>query len=176
MEFLDTLLRRNGEFAEDGFDAGLRMMPTSRSLIVGCVDPRVDPAILFKLAPGEAAVYRNVGGRVNPATLETIALLRTVVEAIGGKIGPGSNLVVLHHTDCGINHCLRRAPELLATHLGVAPEGLDTREVTDPYRSVTIDVEILRSHPEVVSGYTVSGLVYDVATGRVATVVPPTLL
>lgn len=62
MDYIDTLIRRSAEFAEDGFDPGLRMMPTSKSLIIGCVDPRVDPMDIFKLAPREAAIFRNVGG------------------------------------------------------------------------------------------------------------------
>jgi carbonic anhydrase len=88
MEYLETLLRRNTEFASHGYSPNLRMMPTSKSLIIGCVDPRVDPVNIFKLEPGEAAVFRNVGGRVNPALLETIALLRAVTKAVGETLAP----------------------------------------------------------------------------------------
>ena len=77
MDFLDTLLRRNKEFANDGFNPNLRMIASSKSLIIGCVDPRVDPMDIFKLQPGEAAVFRNIGGRVNPALMETLAIFRT---------------------------------------------------------------------------------------------------
>lgn len=174
MELLETLLRRNKEFASHGFNPGLRMMPTSKSLIVGCVDPRVDPMDVFKLEPGEAGIYRNVGGRATPAFLETVQLLRTVTQAAGGKIGPGSNIVVLHHTDCGIKHCYHGAQDLLAKHMGVGPEELYTKAVADPYQSVAIDVAAMQANPSVFGGYTVLGLVYDVATGEVATVVPPT--
>jgi hypothetical protein len=52
MTYVDTLLRRNDEFAGDGFNPNLRMMPSSKSLIIGCVDPRVDPANIFKLERG----------------------------------------------------------------------------------------------------------------------------
>jgi carbonic anhydrase len=175
MEYLDTLLRRNTEFASHGYNPNLRMMPTSKSLIIGCVDPRVDPVNIFKLEPGEAAVFRNVGGRVNPALFETIALLRVVTKAVGGDIGPGSNLIVLHHTDCGINHCYRHAPELLAQHMGVALEQLDTLAITDPRKSVALDVAALKANPQISGGRTVSGVVYDVATGKVETIVPPML-
>lgn len=175
MDFLDALLHRNAEFASDGFNPNLRMMPTSKSLIISCVDPRVDPMNIFKLEPGEAAVFRNVGGRVNTALLETIGLLREVTKAVGGNIGPGSNLIVLHHTDCGINHCYRNAPVLLAQHMGVALEQLDTLAITDPYKSVALDVAALQANPHISGGYTMSGLVYDVATGKVETVVSPML-
>jgi carbonic anhydrase len=173
MTFLDTLFERNQDFAHNGFNADLKMMPSAKTLIIGCVDPRVDPMDIFKLQPGEAAILRNVGGRVTPDTLETLAILREVTHGAGGKIGPGSNLIVLHHTDCGIKHCYHRAPGMLAEHVGVAEEELDTLEITDPYKAVAIDVAALAASPQVPAGYTISGLVYDVATGKVEMVVPP---
>ncbi|WP_425343349.1 carbonic anhydrase [Pseudofrankia saprophytica] len=35
-------------------------------MVVGCVDPRVDPTHVLGLEQGEAAVIRNVGGRITP--------------------------------------------------------------------------------------------------------------
>jgi carbonic anhydrase len=35
-------------------------------MVVGCVDPRVDPAHVLGLSNGEAAIIRNVGGRITP--------------------------------------------------------------------------------------------------------------
>jgi len=101
----ESLLRRNAEYADYGFVPGLKMMPAGRTLILGCVDPRVDPMDIFKLAPGEAAVIRNVGGRVNPALVETLGLLRVVSQSVGANLGAATNLVLLQHTDCGIKHC-----------------------------------------------------------------------
>lgn len=174
MKTLETLLQRNQEFAADGFNAALKMMPSANTLIVSCVDPRVDPMDIFKLKPGEAAVIRNVGGRVTPALVETLGILGTVAKAAGGT--PGLNLMVLHHTDCGINHAHRHGPELLARHMGVAPNALDAKAVTDPYQAVALDVAALKANPNLPAAHIVSGLVYDVATGKVETVVPPTRL
>ncbi|WP_322044294.1 carbonic anhydrase [Paraburkholderia sp. J67] len=173
MDYIDTLMRRNVEFAGNGFNPGLRMMPTSRSLIIGCLDPRVDPVDIFKLAPGEVGIFRNVGGRVNPAVFETLRILRTVALAAGGDIGPDWNLVVLHHTDCGIKRCYCHEPQILAHHMGVTLAELDSLEINDPYKAVALDVAALRSSADVFGGYTISGLVYDVATGKVEIVVPP---
>ncbi len=131
---------------------------------------------IFKLTPGEAAIFRNVGGRVTPAVSETLQLLRTVKHAAGGNSGPDSNLIVLHHTDCGIKHCYCHEPKLLAKHMGVTTDELDTLEINDPYKAVALDVAALRASPDVSGGYTVSGLVYDVATGKVEVVVPPSRL
>jgi carbonic anhydrase len=173
----ESLLRRNREYAGDGFVADLKMLPAGKTLIIGCVDPRVDPMDIFKLKPGEAAVFRNVGGRVNPALLETMGLLRAVSKGEGGNPGIDSNLIVLHHTDCGIKHCYHHAPGLLSTHLGVATDALDdVLAVNDPYAAVALDVAALKANPQLPAGYLVSGLVYDVATGLVETVVPPSRL
>ncbi|WP_321948026.1 carbonic anhydrase [Paraburkholderia sp. J10-1] len=176
MDYIDTLMRRNAEFAGEGFNPSLRMMPTSKSLIIGCVDPRVDPMDIFKLAPGEAAIFRNVGGRVNPSVVETLRILRTVTLAAGGNIGPDSNLIVLHHTDCGIKRCYCHEPRLLAEHMGVTAAELDTLEINDPYKAVALDVAALRANADVPGGYAVSGLVYDVATGKIEIGVPSSRL
>jgi len=77
------------------------------------VDPRVDPVDVFGVEAGEAAIIRNVGGRVTPSTIDTLAMLRQVTRAAGGDLAAGWNLVVLHHTDCGITR-LGGAPKLLA--------------------------------------------------------------
>jgi carbonic anhydrase len=176
MDFLDTLTARNADFAGNGFSADLKMLPSAKTMVIGCVDPRVDPMDILKLKPGEAAVIRNVGGRINPALLETLALLRTVSKAAGQEVGVGWNLIVLHHTDCGIVGCYRHAPGLLARYMGVPPDSLDGLAVTDPYQAVAIDVAALKANPLLPGGFTVSGLVYDVANGRIQTVVAPTLL
>ncbi|MGF7132338.1 carbonic anhydrase [Paraburkholderia sp. EB58] len=176
MDFLETLASRNAEFAQSGFSADLKMMPSRKTMIIGCVDPRVDPMDVLKLAPGETAVIRNVGGRVNPSLLETMALLGAVSRAAGQPVGDGWNLVLLQHTDCGINGCYHHAPKLLSKYMGVAEDKLDDLAITDPYKAVAIDVEALRANPNLPGGFTVTGLVYDVKTGRIETVVPPVTL
>lgn len=92
-----------------------------------------------------------------------MAMLRIVAKANGGEIGQGWNLIGLHHTDCGIT-CLAHSPELLAKHFA------------DPHKAVAVDVAALKANPLLPGGFLVSGLVYDVATGRIELVVPPALL
>jgi carbonic anhydrase len=173
MNVINTLTQRNEAFANSRFSAGLKIMPSLKTMIIGCVDPRVDPFDIF--APGEAAVIRNVGGRITPATLQTMAMLRIVAKASGGEIGPGWNLIVLHHTDCGIN-CLVHSPELLSKYFGVIPAELDAMAITDPHKAVAVDVAALKANPLLPGGFLVTGLVYDVTTGRVEILVPPALL
>jgi len=172
MDFLQTLIERNVVFAQNDFAADLKIIPSQKTLILGCVDPRVDPMDVLKLVPGEAAVIRNVGGRVNPALFETMAILGTVSKVGGAAVGQGWNLIVLHHTECGISGCYHHAPELLAKHMGVATDELAALEIDDPYKAVAIDVAALKANPNLPGAFTVTGLVYDVTTGLIETVVP----
>lgn len=169
------LTQRNATFATDGFDQRLTINPRGNMMVVGCVDPRVDPAHVLGLANGEAAVIRNVGGRITPSTLRTMAMLGKVGQANADTHVPGTwNLVILHHTDCGMTD-LVSYPDLLAAYFEISEDELAAKSVADPLGSVRVDVETIldRIHG---SDFLVSGLVYDVATGRLDVVVSPTPL
>jgi carbonic anhydrase len=166
---IDTpeLVQRNAAFAASGAFKGLPF-PTHPPLrVIGCVDSRVEPSDVLGLKLGEAVVMRNVGGRVTPEALRSWALL--------GRLGAGpsplgGHLAVLQHTDCGIRR-LARYPEQLAALFEIPVADLAGKAVDDPYASVRIDVDIARRRlPDLL----VSGLVYDVDTGRIEVVVPAT--
>ncbi len=171
MTTLDTLIERNQDFAAHHFLKDLSMMPTLRTMIIGCVDPRVDPAHLLGLKLGEAVVVRNVGGRVTPATLQTMGMLGGIAQRGGGP-PTGFHLVVLQHTQCGIAH-LEGQPDMLASYFGIGKEGLLAKAVTDPHAAVAVDVATLKAIPALPDNWLVSGLIYDVTTGLVEVVVPP---
>ena len=86
MDTLDRLAAGNARFARRDFDPALRMMPSAAVLVIGCVDPRVDPSHVFGMDLGESAVLRNIGGRVTPGMLEQLALLRTLAQATTGDL------------------------------------------------------------------------------------------
>jgi carbonic anhydrase len=176
MDFLSTISDRNAEFAHNGFSADLKIIPKTKTIIVGCLDPRVDPMDILGLEPGEAAIIRNLGGRINPTLVETMVLLPAVAKAAGQNMGPGWNLVILHHTDCGIIGCYKHAPDLLAKHLGVTRPQLECMEVTDPYKAVAMDVAAWKASADIPGEFMVSGVVYDVSSGQIHIVVPPTQL
>jgi carbonic anhydrase len=169
------LAERNAAFAADGFDADLKINPRGNMMVVGCVDPRVDPGHVLGLANGEAAIIRNVGGRITPATLRTMAMLSKVGQANADTRVPGTwNLVILHHTDCGMTD-LAAFPDLLAGYFETTVDGLEAKAVSDPIGSVRADVDVIMQTLHA-PDFLVSGLVYDVDTGRVDVAVPPTPL
>ena len=175
MTTIDTLCTRNKDFAASSHPAGLAMMPAMKTMVIGCADPRVDPELIFGLELGDAAVIRNVGGRVTPATLQTMAMLRMVGQAENAAPGAGWNLLVLHHTDCGITR-LAQYPDMLTSYFGVEASDLPRLGLSDPWASVAADVAALKANPFLPAEFLVSGLVYDVDTGLVDVAVAPTLL
>ena len=175
MTDVGDLVERNAAFASDGFAADLTISPRGNMMVVCCVDPRVDPGHVLGLRNGEAAVIRNVGGRITPETLRTMAMLSKVGQANADTRVPGTwNLVILHHTDCGMTD-LAASPDLLAEYFEVTADGLDGKSVSDPTGSVRTDVDVILQQIHA-GDFLVSGMVYDVDTGRVDVVVPPTPL
>ena len=146
MTTFDTLIERNQEFAAHHFSKDLTMMPTLRAMIIGCVDPRVDPAHVFGLGPGEAIVIRNVGGRITPATLETMAMLGRIAQGEGGLPAGEFHLIVLQHTHCEITR-LDQDPDLLTSYFGTSREGLLAKAVTDPRAAVAVEVATRKRDP-----------------------------
>jgi carbonic anhydrase len=72
-----------------------------RAMVVGCVDSRADPAMIFDAAPGELLVVRNVANLVPPyapdgAHHSTSAALEFGVRALEVR-----DLIVLGHAMCG---------------------------------------------------------------------------
>jgi carbonic anhydrase len=172
MNVVDTLLQRNQQFVNAEYSKGLKIVPSLKTMIIGCVDTRVDPSDVLGIKAGEAVVIRNVGGRIEPATIHTISILDAVTTASGGRMGPGWNLIVLHHTDCGIKPCYAHAPNLLAQFFDVPVTDLSKFSINDPYASVAVDVAALKSNSKIPGDFLVTGLVYDVDTGEIHTVVP----
>ena len=172
MTTLDTLLDRNRRFAAANPPADLRLFPKLETIVIGCADPRVDPAAVLGLELGDALVIRNLGGRFTPEVFQTLAALRLIAAAEGVAPGPDWNLVVLQHTDCGLTR-LGDQPGLLANVFGVDPADLAAKAVNDPVAAVAVDVAAIKANPFLPAAFLVSGLVYDVATGLVNVVVPP---
>jgi carbonic anhydrase len=91
-----------------------------------------------------------------------------------GGAGPLFEVAVIHHTQCGMGFLAdpgfrRRAAE--AT--GLSEAALEASAVADPQVTVKTDVERLLTSPSLSPTVSVSGHVYDLATGRVATTVDP---
>jgi carbonic anhydrase len=171
MAHAHTLIDRNREFA-DGFDQGhLGIPPRLSTLIVTCLDARVDPAHFFGLELGDAFVIRSLGGRVTAELIEQIAILLGLTVVSGGA---ALEVAILHHTNCGaVRFGDARLRQQLSQVSGVDEGAIERFAASDPQSSVAEDVERLRAAPELPDDLVVAGYVYDVTDGRVREVVPP---
>ncbi len=169
-----TLLDRNRSFVEQ-FEAGdLGIRPRMETIILTCLDSRVDPAHLFELGLGDAVVIRNAGGRITPAVMADLAVLGVLAANMPGATPMQPELVVIQHTDCGMSRLANPAiQEQLARRLGRTTDEVAAMAITDPAKSVQEDIERLRNAPGAPDQLVVSGLVYDVSDGTINQVVPP---
>jgi carbonic anhydrase len=169
---MTPLLERNEQFTRTYTPAALGI-PALQLLIVTCLDHRVDPAIVLGLQLGDAPVIRNAGGRVTQAVIDDIAFLAFLAEQLFGDQGTPDTVfevAVVHHTQCGTGFLAdpdfrRRA----ATATGLPEATLEASAVTDPHITVRTDVERLLCAPSLSPKVSVSGHVYDIATGRLTT-------
>ncbi|MBN8591892.1 MAG: carbonic anhydrase [Anaerolineae bacterium] len=165
MSTLDTLIERNQALESEDVRVGLPLMPSLRTMIITCADPRVDPAHILGIEPGEVAVIRNVGGRITPGTLQNMNLLQMIGQVMGASPNSEFNLILLHHTDCGITR-LESNPDLLAGYFGIDPSELPTKAVSDPYNSIVVDLAVLKASIPLPPSWQVTGMVYNIQTGH----------
>jgi carbonic anhydrase len=138
----DELLDRNRAYAESA-PRDLEPLPRSGLVILTCMDHRVDPVAALGLGLGEAMVLRNPGGRVTPALVEDLLVLDQVARRRGASLAE-LELILMQHTDCGANSLTD----------------------TDPYEGIRADIETLAASQTVPDSLSVTGLVYDTASGR----------
>nr|MDQ3757891.1 carbonic anhydrase [Actinomycetota bacterium] len=94
MSAFEELLAANHAFAE-GFGLGHLAGPPVRALaVLTCMDARILPLQMFGLAPGDAHVVRNAGGR---ASDDAIRSLLVSTHRLGVR-----SIAVVHHTECGM--------------------------------------------------------------------------
>jgi len=171
MTKMTPLLERNEQFARTYTPAALGV-PAQPVFIVTCLDHRVDPAIVLGLQLGDAPVIRNAGGRVTQAVIDDIAYLGFLAGQLFGDQAADDLFegAVVHHTQCGTGFLADPGYRHRAAEATGLPEtALEAAAVADPYTTVRADVGRLLAAPSLSPKVSVSGHVYDIATGRVTT-------
>jgi carbonic anhydrase len=169
---IDAAIERNRVFAAAGGHRGAVVFPQLRLFVITCLDPRTDPAHFLGLDLSDAIVVRNVGGRVTPEVINDIAFIGQLTENLIPD-GPLFEVAVIHHTQCGTGALADDTfRHRYAERIGAEETSLREHAVLDPAATVTHDVERLRAAPAISPRITVSGHVYDVATGQVETILP----
>ena len=176
MSNITALMERNKAFASSGDwrnTPRLPFLPFKGLYIITCVDPRTDPADFLGIEFGDAIVARTLGGRVIEAVIRDLSYIGYLVEAKAPE-GPYFEAAVIHHTNCGSR--LLEDPELrhdFAQNSGYDEQELAALPATVPADTVRADVAKILQAPQVSTRITVSGHVYDTATGLLETVAEP---
>ena len=159
MSALADLLAANARYAERFSHGDLPAPPARRLAILTCMDARIEPLAMLGLEPGDAHVIRNAGGRTTEDALRSLVISSAL---LGTR-----EFLVIHHTECGMqsftNDALR---ERLRRERGVADVAMDFLPFSDLEESVRADVAAIRACPLFPNDIQVSGLIYDVRSGR----------
>ncbi len=84
-----------------------------KTLVLACIDSRVDPASIFDAGPGELLVVRNVANLVPPYEPDNAYHGTSAALEFGVRVLKVSNIVVLGHGMCGgVQALLDGAPEM----------------------------------------------------------------
>lgn len=158
MPEFDDLLAANREYAEDFGLSGFDGIAHAGIAMVTCMDSRIDPLRMIGLAPGDAKILRNPGGRVTDAALVALVLGVTLLQV--------RRVLIVEHTRCAMASSTE--DELKARVGDVA--GTDASWMTlgaivDQENTVRADVLRVRSHPLIPDDIAVGGFIYDVDSG-----------
>jgi carbonic anhydrase len=157
MSVADEFLKANERYASHFAKGDLPMPPARHVAVLACMDARLDPARALGLEEGDAHVIRNAGGRAADA-------IRSL--AISQQLLGTREIVVIHHTDCGMlsftDDQLRRK---LHDDLG-ADTDIPFLSFTDLAQSVRDDLQTLRSSPLLLKDIPIRGFIYDIKSGR----------
>ena len=165
-DVFSDLFEGNERYASVGHDVAPTGVARRGLAIVTCIDSRIDPLAVFGLEPGDAKILRNAGARVTPDVLRTLAL---AVAALGV-----TRIAVVQHTDCKMaNASPQELADALAQATGTRHPEFDPLAIHDQAEVLAADVATVLDSPLVAEGTVVAGLLYDLRSGRLHTVIEP---
>ncbi|KAI8467216.1 MAG: carbonic anhydrase [Monoraphidium minutum] len=162
MANVPAMLAANAAYAASFDKGGLPMPPKRKVLVLTCMDARLHPEKVLGLEIGDAHCVRNAGGRASADALRSIAISQRLLGT--------EEVVVIHHTDCGMltftDDAIRSKIRAdLGEGAGDAADGVAFLPFSDLEESVRADVRAIKAAAIVARGVPVSGFVYDVASG-----------
>lgn len=164
MSQLDEFASANRQYRQSFQQGSLPMPPKRQVAVLTCMDARLHPEKFLGLEVGDAHVIRNAGGRASQDAIRSLAISQ---QLLGTR-----EVVVIHHTDCGmLTFTNRDLASKFQQELGVDVGNMDFLPFRDLEQSVRDDVETLRASALIPSDVTISGAIYDVRTGELRTIV-----
>ena len=161
MSVTDHLLHANSRYTE-AFPGGRPKQPKLRLTIIECMDSRLDTFAALGLQIGDAHIIRNAGGLITDDVLRSLAISQ---RALGTR-----EVVILHHTDCGMHDFDDTAFRAqLAAESGQKPPW-DVPGFSDIEGKVRESIAAVRGCGWILHREDVRGFVYDVQTAKITEV------
>ena len=159
MSVAQEFQKANDTYTSSFIKGNLPMPPARHVAVLTCMDARLLPSRFLGLEEGDAHVIRNAGGRASDDAIRSLAISQQLL---------GTNeVVVIHHTDCGMltfsNEDLRKK---LKQELNADAEHIDFLPFKDLEQSVREDVATIKNSPLLLKNIEVSGFIYDVKSGK----------
>lgn len=155
---IDHLVHANDGYAA-GFPGPRPLRPKLRLAVVACMDSRLDLFGALGLEIGDAHLLRNAGGVISPDVLRSLAISQ---RSLGTR-----EIVILHHTDCGMDDFDDAAFRAeLAAESGEVPQW-DQPGFSDVSADVRRSIERVRGCPWLPHRGDVRGFVFDVGTATI---------
>jgi carbonic anhydrase len=154
----DDLLEANRRFAESFDLAGFDGVARAGVALITCMDSRIDPLRMLGLAPGDAKIFRNPGGRVTTAALEALIL--------GSHLLNVKRVLIVPHTRCAMaSSTEQQIQERIGAAMGQDATWQSFGVVEDQKEALREDIAKVESHPLIPDTVKVGGFIYDVDTG-----------
>lgn len=158
MRDFDDLLAANRTFAESFELSGFDGIAHAGVAMVTCMDSRIDPLRMIGLAPGDAKILRNPGGRVTDQALVALVL--------GVNLLKVNRVLVVEHTSCAMAKSTEdELKDKLGEAAGEDASWMTLGAIVDQMSTIRADVQRVRSHPLISEDILVGGFLYDVETG-----------
>lgn len=159
MSEIDEMVAANQAYAAKHEEASGK--PRRGLVVVTCMDARIDPAVMYGLAPGEAHVLRNAGGIVTDDVIRSLVVSQR-------QLGT-TEIALVHHSGCGQT---TYTDDDLAAELAKAGSEPSWRggAFRDPAEDVRAGMAKVRECPWLPHRDAVRGFVLDVGTGMLSEV------
>ena len=156
---IEELIRRyeagGGRLAKASAE-GLAVPPALHTVVLTCMDSRLDVFALFGLKMGEVHVLRNAGGVVTDDVVRSLTISQRKLAT--------REILLMQHAGCGLGTFTDEDfSEELANEVGMRPPWR-THAFRDPLVSVRRDMAQLRHNPFMLPGTRIRGFVVDIDT------------
>ena len=154
----EDLIAANRTFASHFTLGGFDGIAHRGVALVTCMDSRIDPLGMLGLAPGDAKIFRNPGGRVTANALEALVL--------GVHLLNVQRILIVPHTRCAMaSNTEQELRRRIGESSGQDASWQGFHVVEDQRGALHDDVRAVRSHPLIPDTVAVGGFMYDVDTG-----------